>query len=223
MLKVSGLVKEFKSNGNSVAAVDKMDLTIEDGLFAAFVGESGSGKSTLLSLLGALAKPTAGSIEVDGSDITGLSDSKLIEYRKNSVGFIFQNYSLVPNLSSLENVMLPMEFAGMGKEDRKMRAAELLLLVGLEGDKQKRKPGRLSGGEQQRVGIARALSNEPKIILADEPTGNLDSKTGASIVRLLHDLASLKDVTVITATHDSSIEEQCDRVYRIRDGRLVEA
>lgn len=221
MLRVSNLVKEFKSDGGSVTAVNDINLTVEDGRFVAFVGESGSGKSTLLSLLGALAKPTAGAIDVDGEDITSMSDTKLIAYRRDSIGFVFQNYSLVPNLSALENVMLPMEFAGMGRAERKQRAAALLEQVGLDAGKQLRKPGRLSGGEQQRVGIARALANRPRMILADEPTGNLDSKTGEKIIALLSDLAKSEHVTVLAVTHDLSIEQQCDTIFRIRDGKLA--
>ncbi|MHB1390378.1 MAG: ABC transporter ATP-binding protein [Thermoleophilia bacterium] len=221
MLKVSNLIKEFKSDGGAVTAVNDVSLTVDDGRFVAFVGESGSGKSTLLSLLGALAKPTAGAIDVDGEVITSMSDAKLIAYRRDSIGFVFQNYSLVPNLSALENVMLPMEFAGMSRTDRRQRAAQLLEQVGLDSEKQLRKPGRLSGGEQQRVGIARALANKPRMILADEPTGNLDSKTGEKIITLLSNLAKSEHVTVLAVTHDLSIEKQCDEIFRIRDGVLV--
>lgn len=220
MLEVSRIVKEFKSNGNSVVAVNKIYLEVSAGEFVALVGESGSGKSTLLSLLGALSKPDSGSIKVDGQEITALHDRALIAYRRDCIGFVFQNYSLAPNLSALENVMLPMEFSGKSRAERKQRAAELLEQVGLTGDKQKRKPGRLSGGEQQRVGIARALANRPKLILADEPTGNLDSKTGQNIIGLLKNLAKSEKTTILAVTHDASIENQCDRVFRIRDGRL---
>jgi putative ABC transport system ATP-binding protein len=221
MIKIEELVKEFKTSGGSVIAVNKVDMEVEDGKFIALVGESGSGKSTLLAILGALSKPDAGSFFVDKVDITKLHDHNLIRYRRDQVGFVFQNYSLVPNLSAIENVMLPMEFSGVSREDRKKRAAELLARVGLGEDKQVRKPARLSGGEQQRVGIARALANNPKLILADEPTGNLDSKTGQTIISLLHDLARSENTTIVAATHDVSIEEQCDRIYRIRDGKFI--
>ncbi|MDO8735702.1 MAG: ABC transporter ATP-binding protein [Thermoleophilia bacterium] len=222
MIKADGLVKEFMTASGSVKAVDDIDMQVEDGKFVALVGESGSGKSTLLSLLGALSKPNAGSFLVDDTDITRLNDHDLIRYRRDSVGFVFQNYSLVPNLSALENVMLPMEFSGMPREERKKRAAELLSQVGLDGDKQARKPARLSGGEQQRVGIARALANHPRLILADEPTGNLDSKTGQNIITLLRELSRSENTTIVAATHDLSIEEQCDRIYRIRDGKFID-
>lgn len=221
MLKVEGLVKEFKTSSGSVLAVNKVDMQVEDGKFVALVGESGSGKSTLLALLGALSKPDAGNFYVDETDITKLHDHDLIRYRRDQVGFVFQNYSLVPNLSALENVMLPMEFSGISKAQRKKRAAELLGQVGLNADKQERKPSRLSGGEQQRVGIARALANSPSLILADEPTGNLDSKTGQNIISLLRDLSRSENTTIVAATHDLSIEEQCDHIFRIRDGQFV--
>jgi len=221
MIKVEGLVKEFKTSAGVVTAVNKVDMQVEEGKFVALVGESGSGKSTLLSLLGALSKPDGGSLSVDDTDITRLHDQDLIRYRRDKLGFVFQNYSLVPNLTALENVMLPMEFSGKSKAERKKRAAELLAQVGLDESKQERKPSRLSGGEQQRVGIARALANSPSLILADEPTGNLDSKTGQTIISLLSDLARSENTTIIAATHDVSIEEQCDRIYRIRDGRFV--
>jgi putative ABC transport system ATP-binding protein len=151
-----------------------------------------------------------------------MSDSKLISYRRDRVGFVFQNYSLVPNLSAHENVMLPMEFAGQSRVERKQRAEELLGQVGLNQRKQKRKPARLSGGEQQRVGIARALANSPGLLLADEPTGNLDSKTGETIIQLLQELSRSENVTVLAVTHDPSVEKQSDVLFRIRDGKLVE-
>ena len=222
MLTVNGLVKEFKTASGTVHAVNDIDMQVEDGKFVALVGESGSGKSTLLSMLGALSKPDAGSIHVGDEDVTRLHDHGLIKYRRDRVGFVFQNYSLVPNLSALENVMLPMEFSGMARAERKKRASELLDQVGLPNDKQQRKPGRLSGGEQQRVGIARALANCPSLILADEPTGNLDSKTGQNIISLLHDLSQSEKTTIIAATHDLSIEEQCDHIFRIRDGQFIQ-
>ncbi|MBI5869391.1 MAG: ABC transporter ATP-binding protein [Actinobacteria bacterium] len=222
MLTVKGLVKEFKTASGTVHAVNDIDMQVEDGKFVALVGESGSGKSTLLSLLGALSKPDAGSIHVGDEEVTRLHDHGLIRYRRDRIGFVFQNYSLVPNLSALENVMLPMEFSGMTRAERKKRASELLDQVGLPNDKQQRKPGRLSGGEQQRVGIARALANRPSLILADEPTGNLDSKTGQNIISLLHDLSQSEKTTIIAATHDLSVEEQCDHIYRIKDGHFIQ-
>ena len=154
-------------------------------------------------------------------DIAKLSDSQLTKYRRQTIGFVFQQYNLVPNLTALENVMLPMEFAGLSASKRKARAMELLEQVGLDEDKQHRKPSRLSGGEQQRVAIARALANKPKLILADEPTGNLDTQTGKDIFDLLHALTRTKKTTIIAVTHDLSIAGKTDKTFKIVDGKLV--
>jgi putative ABC transport system ATP-binding protein len=220
MLQVKNLKKSFKSGDNTVTAVNGINLSIPQGTFAAIVGKSGSGKSTLLSLLGALDKPSSGSIEVDGNDITKMNDQKLIAYRRGTIGFIFQNYSLIPNLTALENVMLPMEFAGVRPAERQKKAEELLEQVGITGNEQQRKPSRLSGGQQQRVAIARALANNPKLILADEPTGNLDSKTGKVIFDLLHNLTRNQKTTIIVVTHDLEIAGKTDKVVNLRDGKL---
>lgn len=221
MLKIINLKKEFVSGGNKVVALENINMHIPQGVFAAIIGKSGSGKSTLLSMMGALDRPTAGEVIIGGKDIAKMSDSKLIAYRRDEIGFIFQNYNLVPNLSALENVMLPMEFAGIKKEERIKRAQKLLADVGLTQDKLNRKPTRLSGGEQQRVAIARALANQPKIILADEPTGNLDSATGDIIVELLRTLSKTKKTTVIAVTHDTEIAQLADHVFEIKDGKIV--
>jgi len=223
MIIVTNLHKQFNSHGNLVTAVDNVSFTVPDGVFAAIIGKSGSGKSTLLSLLGALDFPTSGKVEVDGQDITKLSDRKLIRYRLNQIGFVFQGYNLIPNLSALENVMLPMEFAGLGAKPRRTRAEDLLEQVGLTADKLSRKPSRLSGGEQQRVAIARALANRPKLILADEPTGNLDSATGKLIVDLLHHLAKQENTTIIAVTHDLEIARQTDLTLKLADGKMTVA
>lgn len=220
MLQVENIRKVFQSGDDEVHAVDNVTFTVPTGMFAAIVGKSGSGKSTLLALLGALDKPTSGSIKVGDRDITKLSDRQLIKYRCKDIGFVFQQYNLVPNLSALENVMLPMEFAGMSASRRKQRAAELLTQVGLSDNKHTRKPTRLSGGEQQRVAIARALANKPKLILADEPTGNLDTQTGKVIFDLLHSLSRTEDTTIIAVTHDLSIAGKTDKVFRLQDGEL---
>jgi putative ABC transport system ATP-binding protein len=221
MLKVKNLTKVFQSGDSKVKAVQNISLSVPQGEFSTIIGKSGSGKSTLLSLLGALDKPDSGLIEVDGQDITKMSDSKLIAYRCNEIGFIFQNYNLVPNLTALENVMLPMEFAGLNAKERKERATKLLNEVGIDEDKQLRRPSRLSGGEQQRVAIARALANKPKLILADEPTGNLDSATGKTIISLLKNLAKMENTTIIAVTHDNGIAKQAVITFRLKDGRLV--
>lgn len=221
MLKVEHVTKKFQSGDTTVVAVNDVSLNVPDSTFASIVGKSGSGKSTLLSLLGALDKPTEGSIEVGGQDVAKMGDHALIKYRGERIGFVFQNYNLVPNLTALENVMLPMEFAGVARSAQRKRAEDLLNQVGLTGDKQKRKPGRLSGGEQQRVAIARALANKPKLILADEPTGNLDSVTGKIIFDLLHKLAKSEKTTVIVVTHDLAIAGRTDMTFQLADGKLT--
>jgi putative ABC transport system ATP-binding protein len=221
MLRATNVTKEYQSGDSKVTALDDVSLEIEQGQFASIVGKSGSGKSTLLALLGALDKPTSGHIEVDGQDITTVPSSRLTKYRRSKIGFVFQAYNLVPNLTALENVMLPMELTGVSRADRKARATELLAQVGLEGDKQQRRPSRLSGGEQQRVAIARALANRPSVILADEPTGNLDSQTGKMIFDLLHSLARSINTTIVTVTHDLSIAGKTDVTFQLKDGRIV--
>lgn len=221
MLQVKNLTKTFRSGDTDVHAAEDISFEVPQGQFASIIGRSGSGKSTLLSLLGALDKPTKGEIIVDGQDLTKLHDHKLIDYRCKAIGFIFQNYNLVPNLTAVENVMLPMEFAGAPKAERKARATELLSQVGLDEVKQQRKPGRLSGGEQQRVAIARALANKPKLILADEPTGNLDSTTGKMIFDLLHGLSRSENTTIIAVTHDLSIAGKTDVTFTLQDGKLT--
>ncbi len=220
MLEVKNLCKSFKSGETLIQAADHISFTVPDGEFISIVGQSGSGKSTLLSLLGALDKPSSGSIMVAGRDITKLSDHELIHYRGRTIGFIFQNYNLIPNLSALENVLLPLEFAKIPKADRIARAEKLLEQVDLRPDQMHRKPGRLSGGQQQRVAIARALANKPKLILADEPTGNLDSETGKKIFDLLHDLSKSEHTTVIVVTHDLTIAGKANRTFTLRDGKL---
>lgn len=220
MITVTDLTKKFSSNGDEVVALDKISFKVGDGEFASVIGKSGSGKSTLLSLLGALDSPTSGSIKVGEQEITRLRDRALTDYRRHKIGFVFQNYNLIPNLSAAENVMLPMEFAKVPKTQRMERAEHLLTQVGIEGDKQNRRPGRLSGGEQQRVSIARALANKPDFILADEPTGNLDSTNGEMIFELLHALSRSEKTTIIVVTHDLDIAGKTDRTFRLGDGKL---
>ena len=221
MLRAMNVTKIFGAGNTGVTAVDGVSLTAGHGEFVAVAGRSGSGKSTLMSLLGGLEKPTSGSIEVDGRDITRLGDRDLIAYRARQVGFVFQSYNLIPNLTALENVMLPMEFTGTRTTERKQRARLLLDQVGLAGVIQSRKPGKLSGGEQQRVAIARALANGPELILADEPTGNLDSQTGETIIKLLRLLARSVGTTVLVVTHDDSLAGQSDMTFHLEDGRLT--
>lgn len=220
MLRVENLTKEFSQAGHKVTAVNDVSFEVDTGEFASIIGKSGSGKSTLLGLLGALDGPTSGSIVIDDQDITKLSDMKLIHYRRQSIGFVFQQYNLIPNLTALENVMLPMEFNRLPRKQRKERAQKLLSEVGIEGDKQTRRPGKLSGGEQQRVSIARALANQPKLVLADEPTGNLDTENGALIFGLLHSLARSENTTIVVVTHDLEIAGKTDKTFRLQDGKL---
>lgn len=221
MLEVKNLVKRFQSGDSTVTAVGDISFNVPDGQFASIVGRSGSGKTTLLGMLGGLDKPTSGSIVVGDHDVATMPDRRLIAYRGRTIGFVFQNYNLVPSLTALENVCLPMEYAKVSKAQRIERARALLTEVGLEPDQMQRKPGKLSGGQQQRVAIARALANHPKLILADEPTGNLDSATGKMIFDLLHQLSRQEHTTIIVVTHDLEIAGKTDKVFRLDDGRLM--
>ncbi len=221
MLTVTNLSKTFASGDTQVKAVDGLSFSLDEGQFAAVIGRSGSGKSTLLSLLGGLDKPSGGTVQIGDQTIDSASDRQLIRYRQTTVGFVFQAYNLIPNLTALENVMLPMEFGGTAVDARTKRAADLLKQVGLSEPKHARRPARLSGGEQQRVAIARALANSPKLILADEPTGNLDGKTSNAIVTLLHGLSRDHRTTVLIVTHDQAIAKRADVTFELEDGRLV--
>ncbi len=218
---VKNLTKSFKSGGKTIKAADGISFELERGVFASIIGKSGSGKTTLLNLLGALDKVDGGQIEIDGTDITKLRNRKLDNYRRKTIGFVFQSYNLIPNLNALENVMLPMEFAGVSRKERKERAKNLLQSVGIDELRQKHKPTKLSGGEQQRVAIARALANHPAIVLADEPTGNLDTDTGYKIVDLLKKIAKEENTTIIVVTHDTDVARKSQRVFYLRDGKLV--
>ncbi len=222
MLTVTNLTKTFAASSGKVTAVNDISLEIENGTLAAIVGKSGSGKSTLLTLLGGLDRPTSGSVKVDDQDISKMSDHKLISYRRQKVGFVFQHYNLIPNLTALENVMLPMEYAGKSRAEQQSRASQLLDEVGISGDKQARKPARLSGGEQQRVSIARALANKPSLILADEPTGNLDSTTSKKVIELLKKLSKQENTTIVVVTHDLNITKEVDVTFQVRDGQLIQ-
>ncbi len=223
MITVENLTKSFATPHGTVHALKDITFSVPTGQFASIIGKSGSGKSTLLSLLGALDTPTSGSISVDDTDITKLSGSGQTDYRAKQIGFVFQQYNLIPNLTALENVMLALEFGGVPARDRQARAQELLEDVGLSVDEQGRRPLRLSGGQQQRVAIARALANEPAFILADEPTGNLDSETGKKIFDLLHSLTRSKKTTIIAVTHDLEVAGKTDVTFTLKDGTLTQA
>jgi len=215
------LIKIYKTGKIEVVALRGLNLKVEKGEFRAIVGPSGSGKTTLLNIIGGITKPTAGRVYVDGINIVDLPEKKLVEYRRRKVGFVFQFFNLVPTLTALENVELPMVLAGIPREQRKSRAIELLRLVGLEG-RANHRPSELSGGEQQRVAIAAALANDPPLILADEPTGELDSVTSLQIAELFRRLHRELNKTVIVVTHDISVAKLADRISRIMDGVIVE-
>jgi putative ABC transport system ATP-binding protein len=221
MLTVKNLTKTFEASHGTVTALKDINFTVNTGEFASIIGKSGSGKSTLLSLLGALDTPSNGKIMVDDVDIAKLSSSKQTNYRAHKIGFVFQQYNLIPNLSAKENVMLALEFGGVKpKKDRLERASQLLEDVGISSEEQLRKPARLSGGQQQRVAIARALANRPAVILADEPTGNLDSETGKKIFDLLHSLSRSENTTILAVTHDMDIAGKTDRTFTLKDGKM---
>jgi putative ABC transport system ATP-binding protein len=215
-----GVERAYGSGARAVRALDKIDLTIEPGEFLAVEGPSGSGKSTLLQLLGALERPTAGSLQFDGRELSRLDDRALTQLRARDVGFVFQGFNLIPTLTAAENVETAMVPLGHDRAQRRRRVAELLDRVGL-ANRATHLPSRLSGGEQQRVAIARALANEPRVVLADEPTGNLDSTTSEEIVRTLQGLSAEQGVTVIVVTHAEEVARFAARRVRLRDGRVV--
>ena len=217
MIELIDVYKVYKVGLHEVVALRGINLRIENGEFVAIMGPSGSGKSTLLYLIGCLDKPTKGKVVIDGCDTSKLGDRELTELRRDKIGFIFQQYYLIPTLTALENVELPMVFKRIPKAERIKRAEKLLEIVGL-GDKKDRKPKELSGGEQQRVAIARALANRPTILLCDEPTGNLDTKSGKVVMDIIKKLNVEEGVTVVLVTHDPSLKVYADRVVSIRDG-----
>jgi len=210
--------RDYPLGDEPVHAVRGVSLEIADGEYVAVVGPSGCGKSTLLNLVGAIDRPTAGTVEIAGRDVSRLGDAEATRFRLLHVGFVFQRFYLLPALSALENVMLPMAEAGVGRVERRERAAELLAYVGL-APRARHRPSQLSGGEQQRVAIARALANRPRLLLADEPTGELDAATGAEVIALLGRL-NAEGTTVVVVTHDDELARAARRVVRMRDGRI---
>jgi len=211
------LRKTYMSGGRPLEVLKGVNLRVKTGEFMAIMGPSGSGKSTLLNMLGALDRPTSGEVYINGVNINELNDNQLAELRSREIGFIFQFFNLIQRMDAQSNVELPMAIAGVSRHERRRRAKELLELVGL-GDRAHHKPNQLSGGEQQRVAIARALANDPNLILADELTGNLDSRTGAEILHLLRVLNKEKGKTFILITHDPAVGQQTDRLISFKDG-----
>jgi putative ABC transport system ATP-binding protein len=219
VVQVTGAWKLHKLGDEVVKALVEADLTVLPGEFVCLMGPSGSGKSTLLNLIGGLDRPTKGSVVINGTDTATLTESQFAALRHDTVGFIFQSYNLIPFLSAVENVELPLMFEPYDRKALRARALELLELVGL-GHRVDHSPTKMSGGEQQRTAIARSLISNPKLILADEPTANLDHRTGETVVRLLRDLCSNLGVTVVASTHDPTVAEQASRVVRMKDGAI---
>ena len=221
MIWMEGITQTFHLEGIDLPVLKKIDLSIDDGEYVAIMGASGSGKSTLMNIIGCLDRPTSGLYILDGSDLTTLDDDELADIRNQYIGFVFQQFNLLPRLSALENVMLPMIYAAVPKSARVTAATEALTKVGLI-DRLKSRPSQLSGGQQQRVAIARALVNHPALVLADEPTGALDSKTSQEIMNLLTEL-NQQGTTIAIVTHDASVAAQTKRTIHMVDGRIVEA
>ncbi len=217
IVETVNVTKTYMSGGRPLEVLKGVDLSIEPGEFMAIMGPSGSGKSTLLNMIGALDRPTSGKVFINGTDLSDLNDNQIADVRNQEIGFIFQFFNLIPRMDAQGNVELPMAIAGVPRGERKKRALELLNLVGL-GDRADHKPSQLSGGEQQRVAIARALANEPNIILADELTGNLDSRTGEEIMHLLRQLNKEEGKTFILITHDPQVGQNVDRLISFKDG-----
>ena len=218
MIEISGLIKTLHGGGHKVEILKSIDLTIPTGQFIAITGHSGSGKTTLLSLIAGLDAPTDGKINIDGQDITKLNEDELALLRGNRFGFIFQNFHLIPTLTALENVVLSLELNNTPGATKK--SEDLLIAVGL-GDRLNHYPAQLSGGEQQRLSIARAFVNEPDIILADEPTGNLDSKNSDHIMNLIQELHQIKQATIILVTHELQVANQSQRILTLEDGKII--
>ncbi len=222
MIELHDVWRLYHMGGETINALAGIDLKVSEGEFITIVGPSGSGKSTLLNIIGGLDTPTIGRIEVDGQDLSKASDRDLSLYRNKKVGFIFQTFNLQPTHTALENVSLPLMFAKVPLWRRKRIASEVMKTVGLS-DRLRHKPNQLSGGERQRVAIARALVNDPKILLADEPTGNLDSKTGEQIMELLTRLNKERGITLLLVTHDVKTADYADRMLRMLDGQIAES
>jgi len=219
LLELIDVVKDYRSEAGSFRALAGVSLAVSRGEYMAIMGPSGSGKSTLMNIIGCLDTPTEGVYRFDGSDTATLGETALAKLRSAGIGFVFQQFNLLPRLSALANVALPLVYAGVGARDRLIRAQALLESVGL-GDKPRSRPSQLSGGQQQRVAVARALANSPELLLADEPTGALDSRTGVEVLALFRRLNAERGVTVVIVTHDPEVARATNRVVRIQDGRI---
>lgn len=220
MIQITNMCKVYEMGDNSIYALNNVSIHIRKHEFVAIVGPSGSGKSTLMNMLGCLDVPTTGNYTLDGKEVSKLNDNELAEIRNNKIGFIFQGFNLLKKLTAIENVELPLIYQGIGHRERVKRSIQALEMVGL-GDRIYHTPNELSGGQQQRVAIARALVSNPPLILADEPTGNLDTKSGADIMRSLHQL-HLNGNTIVLITHDNNVAAQANRVIKIQDGMIIE-
>jgi putative ABC transport system ATP-binding protein len=220
VLKLENLSKTYTLGKRNVPALANLNLTVNTGEFVAIMGPSGSGKTTLLNVIGCIDKPTKGKVLLDGIDASELPENQLYKIRRDKMGFVFQTFNLLPYLNARENVELPMEGQGKSKSEQRKRASELLALVGLSG-REEHRPQRLSAGEQQRVAIARALANNPAIILADEPTGNLDSQNKQGIIKLLANLNLTQGTTIIMVTHDSQAARNTERMLLLKDGKIA--
>jgi putative ABC transport system ATP-binding protein len=218
IIKIRNIIRDFQLGQETVHVLKDIDLDIDKGEYVAIMGPSGSGKSTLMNLIGCLDTPTAGSYVLNGKDVSQMSDDELADIRNKEIGFVFQTFNLLPRTTALDNVALPMVYAGASKKDRTERAVQVLADVGLS-DRMDHRPNQLSGGQRQRVAVGRALVNKPSIILADEPTGNLDSKTGVEIMNLFEDIHKAGN-TIIVVTHEEEIASHAQRVIRLRDGMI---
>ena len=221
VIRATNITRDLKLGNHTIHALQGVDMEIHQNEMVGIVGPSGSGKSTLLGIIGGLDTPTNGTIEIDGIDITRMNEDQLTEIRNEKIGFIFQFFNLIPTLTAIENVSLPIEFAQTRRHKPRKRARELLTMLGL-GDRLNHRPSELSGGQQQRVAIARALANDPPILLADEPTGNLDTESGATVLSALDTIRSENGTTVVLVTHDSHLASRMDRVLTLIDGRMTD-
>lgn len=220
MIKVQNLRKVYKVGGEKVVALNNISLHIQPGEFCCIVGTSGSGKSTLLNMLAGLEKPTKGKVKIDGKMVSKMTEKELAVFRQQTIGFIFQSYNLMPTLTAVENVAFPLMFKGVDRKTREKKARKILKKMGL-GERMEHKPGELSGGQQQRVGIARAFVGKPKVIFADEPTGNLDSATTEQVMKMLLEISQQNGITFVMVTHDPELARIAPRIITLKDGQVI--